>query len=334
MGVARPACAFILLSIAVLVAGCGGKSQPAPVSLAFKGSDLRFLLASQDGLSVMTVGGGQTFIARWGPQTYPLDPQMSPDRKTVAFALQIPAARLPSGDVDFGSDLYTVGADGKDLRLRLKHQGVAEFVRTPSWLSDHELLYTVRGRGAGGKADFRIEKLDLSGGTPVRFIDGGVDAALSKDGRKVVWDQVDPESQAETLTVAGIDLRNRVSLVTPASRLSLFSSQVFSPDGTKIAFAAVDISQITGGRLPGIGGRLSFRHPFAQDVWIVNVDGTGLRRLAEIAENMPSLTWSGDGSALYALGAQALWKIDPVSGKTEQLAPGVSLGQLVWLSGP
>ncbi len=147
--------------------------------------------------------------------------------------------------------------------------------------------------------------------------------------------EIDPDSQQESLTVAGIDLKDKKALVTATSKLALFNSQVFSPDGKQVAFAAVDLSSIgPGGRLPGPGAGAAFAaHPFAQDVWIVNTDGTGLRRLAEIAENMPSLSWSGDGSAIYALGPGAFWKIDPVTGKSEQIAQGIPLGQIVWLSG-
>ena len=68
-----------------------------------------------------------------------------------------------------------------------------------------------------------------------------------------------------------------------------------------------------------------------EDVWIVNSDGTGLKRLAEIAENQPSLAWTSDGSTLFAVGATAFWKIDAASGKAQQAGSGVPLGQIIWL---
>ncbi len=120
-----------------------------------------------------------------------------------------------------------------------------EFIRTPAWVSNTELLYTVRGRSDAGRADFRIERMDIASGKSSRFIDWGVDPAISKDRQKVVWDQIDPDSQRETLTVAGLDLNDKTALVTPTSKLALFTSQVFSPDGKQVAFAAVDISSIS-----------------------------------------------------------------------------------------
>jgi Tol biopolymer transport system component len=319
--------------LVLLLAACG--SGNSATNLKANPSELTFLLASQDGLSQMVVGGGRNAVLKWDSQTYPLDPVISPDGKTIAFALQVPAKPLANGDVDFGSDLYMAGADGKNERLLLKHAKIAEFIRTPAFISDKELLYTVRGRTDNGRADFRIERMDLSTKKSSRFIEWGVDPAISKDGQKVVWDQIDPDSQQEALTVAGIDLQSRKVLVDAKSKLSLFSSQVFSPDGTKIAFAAVDLNSLApGGSLPlSHASGVFAAHPFAQDVWIVNTDGTGLRRLAEIAENMPSISWSGDGSTVYALGPSALWKIDAATGQADQIAQGIPLGQIVWLSG-
>jgi Tol biopolymer transport system component len=196
-------------------------------------------------------------------------------------------------------------------------------------------VYTVRGRTAGGRADFRIEEMDLATGGVSRLIAWGVDPSVSVDGKQIVWDQIDPDSQGESLTVANSDLSAIRVLVTPQSKLALFNSQVFSPDGTKVAFAAVDLgSALPGGGLPARGASAAVLHPFAQDVWLVNTDGSGLRRLAEIAENMPSLTWSGDGSSLYALGPSALWQINPATGQADQVGPGVAPAQISWLSGP
>jgi hypothetical protein len=83
----------------------------------------------------------------------------------------------------------------------------------------------------------------------------------------------------------------------------------------------------------GLKSYASSLHPFAQDVWVVNSDGGGLLRLAEIAENMPSLTWSGDGATIYVLGPVATWRIAVASGAAEEIGPGIALAQIVWIGG-
>jgi hypothetical protein len=74
-------------------------------------------------------------------------------------------------------------------------------------------------------------------------------------------------------------------------------------------------------------------HPFAQDVWLVNRDGSGLKRLGETAENMPSISWAGDGSRLYVIGPGYLWRVDPVAGTAEQVRETGDRAWIVWLDG-
>jgi Tol biopolymer transport system component len=131
-------------------------------------------------------------------------------------------------------------------------------------------------------------------------------------------------------------------LVDEDDGLALFSAVAFSPDGSQLAFAAVDLGTAPPPPMPpapsgwrdssvaaGVAG-----HPFAQDVWLVNPsDGAGLRRVADIAENMPSVSWSGDGSGLYVLGPGFLWRLDPATGAAEMLRQSGERGAIVWLEG-
>lgn len=321
-----------MLCVFGLVACSGGSGDGAPAA-----GGLRFLMASQEGLTEVTFGGPTRVLLKWNDQSYPLDPAISPDGKSLAFGLQPPAKAGAGGSVDFGSDIYVASRQGKDARKVARHQRVAEFLRAPVWISDTELLYTYRGRGAGGSgSDVRIERLDVKTGKSVRFIDSAVDPSVSRDGKWVVYVGVDPATQEEALLLASLDLSVKRTLVAASGKLALFSSQVFSPDGSKVAFAAIDLEQLQPGGLsaPGRLGVYAAPHPFAGDVWVVNADGSGLKRLAEIAENMPSLTWSGDGSTVYALGGGAWWKIDAATGLAEQMAAGIPQAQIVWLSGP
>jgi hypothetical protein len=315
----------------IFAAGCGGKEA---ASLCVPAAEQRFVLTSQDGISEMRPDGSRRTILDFPDETYPLDPAVSPDCTRIAFSLQPPAKPLPDGNLDFGSDLVIAGLDGKGQRTLLKHQRLAEFVRTPAWLSDSELLYTYRGRNASGEPDFRIERLDLKSGESRRYIEDAIDPAVSQDRSRIVYVFVDPVTQAEILTLSSADLRAKTPLVGNDSNLALFSAQAFSPDGSRIAFAAVDLTQpLEGGSLPPGAPGVFAAHPFAQDVWVVNADGSGLRRLAEVAENMPSIAWSADGAFIYVLGPGAFWRIDVATGEALKVAAGVPLGQIAALSG-
>jgi hypothetical protein len=66
---------------------------------------------------------------------------------------------------------------------------------------------------------------------------------------------------------------------------------------------------------------------------LINVDGTGLHRVADIAENMPSVSWSADGRSLYVLGPGYLWRLDPATGGAEMLRESGERGAIIWLEG-
>jgi Tol biopolymer transport system component len=74
-----------------------------------------------------------------------------------------------------------------------------------------------------------------------------------------------------------------------------------SPDGSRIAFVVADYSQATG------------------DIYVVNLDGTGLRRLTDDSELDDSPAWSPDGSRIvfrsYRSGLDGeLWIMDAADG--------------------
>jgi hypothetical protein len=83
----------------------------------------------------------------------------------------------------------------------------------------------------------------------------------------------------------------------------------FSPDGTRIAFMR--------SRRPWV----SFREQDSWDVYIMNVDGSGVRRLAEQASHP---TWTSDGSALVFQRGNAISKMDLASGAETVLYEGSS----------
>jgi hypothetical protein len=69
-----------------------------------------------------------------------------------------------------------------------------------------------------------------------------------------------------------------------------------------------------------------------EDIWIVNADGSDLRRLAALAEDLPSFAWSADGKRLFSIGGQGLWQMDVASGKRDKLSEGVFHGQIAWVT--
>lgn len=321
-------CALAGPLLLALLLACSGGSRPV-------GGDL--LLADQDGLFYYSLAdGSRRAILRFDDRSFVLDPAISPDGKRIAFIRQPPATQKPDGTLDFGSDLYLVARDGGNPRLLVAHSQLAEFLFSPAWLSDDEIIFEVRGRAAGGQPDLRIDKVTLSSGQRVRFIENGVDPAVSPDGQFIAYARIDPLTQEEQLMLARRDLSQRQTLVKSDSNLAFFSGMVFSPDGSRIAFAALDLNMPAAGpgsKLPAAGSQSAAaptRHPFAQDVWVINRDGSGLAKASDLAENAPSLAFAGSNHELLVLGPSGFWRIDLRDGREQRLGEGMP-AQIQWL---
>jgi Tol biopolymer transport system component len=316
-----------LLTVCLTVLACGGSSGPITAGP-------RYILADDRGLRETGGSRSDDVLVEFDDGSFALDPAVSPDGDRLAFIRQSPARTAPSGTIDFGSDLYIADRDGDNAKETVRHSQTAEFIRTPAWLPTGQLLFSVRGRKPDGSADFRIEQLDLTSGRRTRVIENGVDPSVAPAGDRLVYLAVDPVTQAERLMRLNLPQATQQPLVGPDDHLALMSAFAWSPDSGRIAFAAIDLNAppvIPGGGQAG-PPVLQSGHPFAQDVWVVNADGSGLRRIAELAVNQPSIAWSKDGARLYVLGATGFWRVDAASGATEQIGPGVALGQIVLLS--
>jgi hypothetical protein len=305
------------VALPLLLAACGGGSD---------GNGPRFLLARPGGLSELR-GAREKQIFELSQGAYLLDPAISPDGTHLAFGVQPPAGTKPGGGADFGSDLYISKRDGSESREVAHHASVGEFITSPAWLSQNELIFSVSGRDKAGLPDIRIETLNIDTGDRKRAFDWGVKLDLSEDRRSLVFVYLNPEEQVETLKMGDITSKQEKEIVPTEAGLAFISSPVFSPDAKRIAFAAAN----PGVYLPGYAGPnryASVLHPTLQDVWTINADGTGLKRLSELAESALSLTWSEDGAFVYALGSQGFLQIDASTGNSKRIGDGLPQGQI------
>jgi hypothetical protein len=342
-----------LLAAGLLLLSACGRGDPQPpastpdagitpeVNAPLEAGDARFLLARRNVIENVTLSGQGSGIVTLEDNRRIFDLSLSPNRAQIAFVVERPAYTNQDGVLDFGADLYVSGLDGGNLRLLLAHEAVGSYFEAPAWLDDATLLVGWRGFDPSGSTS-RIERVEVATGARQVVLDDAAMGALSPDRRTIVYTAIDPQTRVQRLVLEDVTAGDspRV-LVDENDGLALFSAVAFSPDGSRLVFAAVDLGTTAPPPMPprppaapDAPLQAPVTHPFAQDVWLVDpADGTGLHRIADIAENMPSVSWSGDGSSLYVLGPGFLWRLDPATGAAEMLRQSGEPGAIVWLEG-
>ncbi len=316
--------AVALAVLLLLLTACSGDKSKgaAPDAKAVP----NMLKIGDKGLVEIT-GGKERLLVGTREGAYVNGVAVSPDNKRLAFVLQPPASTNDKGEIDFGADLWVSNRDGSDRKEVIPHASNGEFIFDPTWTPDSQrLVYVVRGRDEIGEPDFRLESFDMASGTRTRLLQNAVDAGLAPDGKTVAYVYYDAaSSDPEVFLLGQLGSKDPPKVLVPGdSGIVLIQSPVFSPDGTRIAFAASSLFTMAPTPRPGgLFASVAYpMHPTLQDVWLINTDGTGLKRLSEIVESQPSVDWSDDGKYIYALGGGGFWKVDATTGETKQVGPG------------
>jgi TolB protein len=249
------------------------------------------------------------------------DPTWSPDGDRIAYRHE-----TNGGDT---SEIFVMNADGSEQR-RLTDNDVADW--GPDWSSDGRKILWNSAVGTGGFGFF---------GTTMRP-DGSDVHRLSKhfveyptwspDGTKIAFmaqeagaSGTNPDYNIFVMDADGSDVHRLTT--TPGED----GWPAWSPDGSQIVFASTvdDCSQSDAPdcRTTGDIG------PW-EDVWIMNADGFGKRRVT--SEFGQFFAWSPDGSVILVAGAGDLFVIRPdgtgqtsipVAGATHPLFPD-------WIAAP
>jgi Tol biopolymer transport system component len=268
-------------------------------------------------------------------------PAWAPDGSKFAFALLHPfAGRVNDALADWGSDLYVAGSSGGPPRELLKHDAPGAQFEAPTWAPDGSALlysylsftYDARGQFTGQRE--QIRRLDLATGGVTTVLDDAADSDLCRTGAQLAFMRFDPLTNTRnSIGVADGEGGNPHTILAASAAIQNFLYPHFSPDCSQLVFAA----SATNTRLPSrsrAAASLSYRgetavlHGLPTDIWTINVDGTGLRRLTYVNEDEPYPIWSSNGTSLFVLGTNGLYRVLPQQGDVTRIAAGSVLGQL------
>jgi Tol biopolymer transport system component len=74
----------------------------------------------------------------------------------------------------------------------------------------------------------------------------------------------------------------------------------------------------------------AYAHGLPADVYSMNLDGSDMKRIADIKDDDPTVAFSPDGTKLAIFGVAALYVVDAKGGPTEKLVDQGGYGGLDW----
>jgi Tol biopolymer transport system component len=274
-------------------------------------------------------------------------PAFAPDGRTIAY---VKSTAPTSQAQDWGDDIYTADPDGSNQKLLLHHNAPGSQVDSIAWSSDAKSLlygsflvkYGEAGRTAS--ATYSINRLDLTTGSVSIVIRNASQAALSPDGKLLSYvSYPSGDLNASFLAIAGADGSDPHPILNGQNGFQSFFAPHLSPDRGRVVFAAI------GGPLSGrpdsakLDVLQSLRSMFSAalapsaradgspyEVWVANLDGTGMHPVANLREDLPYPQWSTDGKQILFLGAAALYLGNADGSGVKQIDKGVAHGQIDW----
>lgn len=320
-------CTQIILRVCavLLLAGCLSEEQPeqhVPASTAPTGQAER-LFVLDSGKLYEVLDGERTLFAE-GPDSQSIyDVAVAPNGTEIALSVHSKPQQTPTS-YDFGIDLYVVGPNG-EAYVVAEHEKIGESMSNPNWTPDGKaLFFMVLGRDETGAIDLHIDHIDLATGVRQRYLDDALEPSLSNDGTTLAYVAYDVRIGSEVIRLMDIATGEQRSLLPDNVLMSNVANIAWSPDNHRLVFASADpLSAVRGARQSA-----AVAHPTLRDIWLVNVDGTGLQRLTELADATLSLAWSADGRHVYALGDTGFWRVDTADGSLESIGEPV-LGGVV-----
>ena len=225
-----------------------------------------------------------------------ISPDWAPDGKTIAYTSFITRKIGKKGPAKKNPDLFMYEVQTGRRWLVSYRDGMnsgANFLR-----SSQEILLTLSDKTAN------IFRMSLDGKKITPLTNGpgqamNVEPAVSPDGSKIAFSS--DRSGKPMIFVMNSD-GSGVKQLTFAGFYN--STPTWSPDGKKIAFAGVDRAKDSGDGRTG-----------AFDIFIINADGTGLKRLTSAKK--PSGRWANNEAPTFAPDGQRVMFVSDRAGNSQ-----------------
>jgi Tol biopolymer transport system component len=246
-----------------------------------------------------------------------------------------------------------MNADGSNRRLLFTHDRPGVLIEMPYWTPDGKAItytYSAPILGPDGRYTGSIrelQRLDVATGQRTTLVKDGEDPAYSSAGGATPFAYVltDPTTFQQSLWVADLDGGNARRIVGPEQKFQTVNSPRFTPDGTRIVFAA-SAPLTTGDQPPASEPIAPVRflqwlveplipqgvaaHGPPADLWTVALDGSDLRQLTRLNGDDPQPAFSPDGKQLAFLTGNGLFLANLDGSNPRRISDRGSLSSLAW----
>jgi dipeptidyl aminopeptidase/acylaminoacyl peptidase len=340
-----------------LAAGCGnddggGTSSPGKLIFTQISGIVEFDIESREMTPLITSDAPNTFL---------LDPAVSPDGARLAYILQ-PPPTIEGNTYDAGSDLWVANRDGSGARLAFEHAVPNQLVRFPRWQDNEHILAVVQEiMTAEGvtRVVYTLQRINIETGDRSTLLEDVLSYDVSPDGREIVYARYAGDA-GQTLDLAAADGGDSTEILGQDAALTPFQSPRFSPDGSTVAFASADLTgvyapvelvraefasaaEVRRGDVARRPARCCEAWPTSlwskimngvpQDIWTVGSEGGEQPiRVADLKEDLPSLAWGGNGEHIYVLGLYGLYDVNLTNGVIDRIGEGTFHGHVVWVA--
>jgi Tol biopolymer transport system component len=270
-----------------------------------------------------------------------LEVTAQPDTSHVVVAVGAP---FPGGGAR-GADLLNLDLTSGDTSPLLQRAEARESLNSPTWWPDRATLLFERqdlnGQPVGAPGQevprypSRIERVMSDGSGRGVLLEEGRQPSAAPDGTRLVYART--RNQGAALLIWS-QLDGSVETLVPEGRFADVAYPQFSPHSDQVAFVAPQSG--LAGRLEQprfaldalFGPSVAYAHGIPWDPWVINVDGSGLRRAAETGADEPSVAWSPDQQQLFVYSGTGSYVVEAVGGEVSPLAFVKGYGPTVWLA--
>jgi len=243
-----------------------------------------------------------------------------------------------------------MGADGVNLRAIWKpEQGL---LGMPTWSADGKTIYIAANgvklvlqssASPPSARELQIVRIDLATGAKQALLNDALDPSISRDGAQLAYLKLSDDGYTMSLNVAAPDGSGTLELIGGQDFQGFYAPR-FSPDGKQIIVAAIGGPQTDAqgypikASVPSPLDRLlgllepttAEAHGLPWDLWLVNSDGSGLRRLTSFYEDLPMAAFAPDGKQVAVMGLGGIYMMEADGSQLRRIDPTGDHGGLDW----